>query len=176
VYENRYCGWLRYIGLVWRYARQLGGLGQLWLEKRASRRGIIVAAILDGLLDQHILDRSIFKQNTWHRKCIIGSPGILSISAIDNGCQDEFVEDTSWAALVDFGLGYRSRHGVTRMTSSWSELLKRRLLEVLNMMTNTCACWSCIWIIVILYCVARSTEFGGITSDDTGYNTEIYER
>lgn len=25
-------------------------------------RGMIIAAILDGLLDQHLLDRSIFKQ------------------------------------------------------------------------------------------------------------------
>jgi hypothetical protein len=103
-------------------------------------RGIIVAAILDGLLDQHLLDRSIFKQNTWHRKCIIGSSGVLSISATDNGCQDKFAEDISWTALVDLGLAYDSRHGVMRMASSWSELLKRRLLEVLHMMASTCAC------------------------------------
>lgn len=55
-------------------------------------QGILVAAILDGLLDQHLLRRSSFKQNIWHRKYIIGSSDILSISATDDGCQDRFAK------------------------------------------------------------------------------------
>lgn len=47
-------------------------------------------------------------------------------------------EGISWTALVDLGLGYDSRHGVTRMANSWSELLKRRLLEVLHIMASSC--------------------------------------
>lgn len=91
---------------------------------------------------------------------------MLLIGATDNGCQG-----ISWTALVDLGLGYDSRHGVTRMANSWPELLKRRLLEVLHMMANTCACWSCTWIIAILYYLCRELNSFGAVSDTIQYDT-----